>query len=618
MMMKRIALAALILALASPAFADGLIPGPTIPSGSTTQLQYNNAGVFGGITGATTNGTALTLVAPILGAATATSINGLAITTSTGTLAVANAKTLTASNTLTLTGTDGSSVNFGAGGTVLYSGGAVTSITGTANQITVTGTTTPTLSLPSTLIAPGTFAATSGAFGGAAIGTDALGWTGTATGSGLLTITQATANAGILASTGYSLTGSNTTSMVNLAGTLNTSGSPDVFKVSVTNTATGGTTKLLNLYAGAGGVTSMFSVDVNGSVVSAGQVNDANGFAASFNSGFFSVRSNATIWTSPASATWQSGAADVDTNAAIVAQTFRTQGALTGGTSDQAGKNFTMIISPGKGTGAGGSFILQTAPAGTTGTTPNAPVTALTVDSTSLATFAGSVVVGTASAFVFTSKGNISSPADGIIKLLNNAATGFTRLELGGATASFPSIKRNGAAINFRLADDSADAPITAAGGGFSGAITNAGITADTGQTDTTVCQDTTNHQFYSGTGTLGICVGTSSARYKTGIIPMLDSLKGVLRLHLVNFRYIKGYGDNGAKRQNGLLAEDVAKVFPDCVGLDKSGKPLSLDGFCIFFHSLKAQQEQQAEIAYLRGANDNLALRLTRLERHK
>jgi len=31
------------------------------PGGSTTQLQYNNAGAFGGITGATTNGTVVTL-----------------------------------------------------------------------------------------------------------------------------------------------------------------------------------------------------------------------------------------------------------------------------------------------------------------------------------------------------------------------------------------------------------------------------------------------------------------------------------------------------------------------------------------------------------------------------
>jgi hypothetical protein len=61
-----------------------------------------------------------TLITPTLGAATATSINGLTISSSTGTLTIANGKTLTASNTLTFTGTDTSSIAFGAGGTVAY------------------------------------------------------------------------------------------------------------------------------------------------------------------------------------------------------------------------------------------------------------------------------------------------------------------------------------------------------------------------------------------------------------------------------------------------------------------------------------------------------------------
>ena len=60
------------------------------------------------------------LTTPTIGAATATSINGLTISSSTGTLTIANGKTATISNTLTFTGTDSSSVAFGAGGTVLY------------------------------------------------------------------------------------------------------------------------------------------------------------------------------------------------------------------------------------------------------------------------------------------------------------------------------------------------------------------------------------------------------------------------------------------------------------------------------------------------------------------
>lgn len=51
---------------------------------------------------------------------------------------------------------------------------------------------------------------------------------------------------------------------------------------------------------------------------------------------------------------------------------------------------------------------------------------------------------------------------DGKIVLYNNAATGFTALQFGGTSASEPSIKRSGAVLAFRLADDSADANITA------------------------------------------------------------------------------------------------------------------------------------------------------------
>ena len=74
---------------------------------------------------------ALLFAGGALGAATATSINGLTITTTTGTLTLTNGKTFSVSNTLTLAGTDGSTLNIGAGGTL---GSAAFKATGTSGN----------------------------------------------------------------------------------------------------------------------------------------------------------------------------------------------------------------------------------------------------------------------------------------------------------------------------------------------------------------------------------------------------------------------------------------------------------------------------------------------------
>jgi hypothetical protein len=85
--------------------------------------------------GNTTTGTGSTIVlatspsltTPNIGAATATSVNGLTLTALATGFSIAggtSSKTLTMSNTLTFTGTDSSSIAFGAGGTVAYIGTA--------------------------------------------------------------------------------------------------------------------------------------------------------------------------------------------------------------------------------------------------------------------------------------------------------------------------------------------------------------------------------------------------------------------------------------------------------------------------------------------------------------
>ena len=62
-------------------------PASGAPGGSTTQVQYNNAGAFGGISGATTNGTTLTLTAPVI--STITNTGTLTLPTLTGTVGLA-------------------------------------------------------------------------------------------------------------------------------------------------------------------------------------------------------------------------------------------------------------------------------------------------------------------------------------------------------------------------------------------------------------------------------------------------------------------------------------------------------------------------------------------------
>lgn len=106
------------------------------PGGSNTQIQYNAAGSFGGITGATSDGTSLTFASGNLklsGASSGTSL-------------------------LNASATGGGTATLPAGsGTLVYAAGAVTSIAGTANQITASASTgAVTLSTPSDFRLPGT------------------------------------------------------------------------------------------------------------------------------------------------------------------------------------------------------------------------------------------------------------------------------------------------------------------------------------------------------------------------------------------------------------------------------------------------------------------------------
>lgn len=106
--------------------------------------------------------------------------------------------------------------------------------------------------------------------------------------------------------------------------------------------------------------------------------------------------------------------------------------------------------------------------------------------------------------------------ADGNIILSNNAATGFSLLQFGGTSSSFPALKRSSAALQARLADDSDYAAFRAGAitgssftGDLTGAVTGNASTATALQTARTI-----NGTSFDGTGNITV---TAAAGTLTG-----------------------------------------------------------------------------------------------------
>jgi hypothetical protein len=66
----------------------------------------------------------------------------------------------------------------------------------------------------------------------------------------------------------------------------------------------------------------------------------------------------------------------------------------------------------------------------------------------------------------------------------------------------------------------------------------------------------------------------SSSRRYKEDIQPMANASERLLKLRPVTFRYKKPNAEGEKPVQYGLIAEEVAEVFPELVVYNKEGKP--------------------------------------------
>lgn len=295
--------------------------GGGTPGGSTTQLQYNNAGAFGGISTLTSDGTIVTF--------------SPTVTTGTGATSGLNA----AANSLT------------TGDAFTFSSSSVT----TGNLVKLASTSTAAGSNTQTVLN----VATSGANGTSTQTTYGAQFANTHTGTSSTNIAAnfsasgGTNNYGIYVGAGQSVFSDGSAALPSWAF--------------VSDLTSG----VYRLSSGSMGFT------LGGTArawLTTGQLQLTSTHAYAWSPGGIGSTTD-TQWRRSGAGHITSGLADA---ASPVAQTLSVQNVVAG-TSNTAGANWTLAGSRGTGTGAGGSIIFQTAPAGSTGTSVNALVTAVTI-----------------------------------------------------------------------------------------------------------------------------------------------------------------------------------------------------------------------------------------------
>ena len=251
-------------------------------------------------------------------------------------------------------------------------------------------------------------------------------------------------------------------------------------KMNVTDTASNAASLLMDLQVGG---TSQFRVTKSGQITAIASAStymfqadtatwawSAAGFggtaqaaikAGSFqvaNTGFFSFSSSSNANGTQDTLLVREAASTLVQRNATNPQTFRVYNTYTNST-DNYERGFlkwaTNILAIGteKGSVGGTARALEFQTDGTT---------RLTISALGTITSAAGYVLQPASPLTWLTRGEIYFNADGVAMLRNNAGTDFGRLQFGGTTSSFPSLKRETNTLRVRLADDSADAQLIA------------------------------------------------------------------------------------------------------------------------------------------------------------
>lgn len=116
-------------------------------------------------------------------------------------------------------------------------------------------------------------------------------------------------------------------------------------------------------------------------------------------------------------------------------------------------------------------------------------------------------------------------------------------------------------------------------------------------------------------TGHLGTVA--SSLRFKQDVHDMGDASSGLMQLRPVTFRYKPQYDNGTAALQYGLIAEEVAKVYPGLVQFSDNGEPMTVYYNLLTSMLLNEVQKEHRQIETQQQQIDRLTERLSQLERH-
>jgi hypothetical protein len=152
------------------------------------------------------------------------------------------------------------------------------------------------------------------------------------------------------------------------------------------------------------------------------------------------------------------------------------------------------------------------------------------------------------------------------------------------------------------------------------GATNTQTVTYIAGILGQTTNNNSTQMVIIDSTGRLGTI--SSSRRYKEDINDMGDASARLLRLRPVTFRYKKPYANGEKPIQYGLVAEEVADVFPELADYNAKGQPESVKYQILapimlneFLKEHKRVEEQGRAIAAQDRTNASLAAKVASQE---